>query len=70
MNYVVCVRGEGPISERVFTTENYAEFCQRASEIAKKYLSPIRARAIITSLGVFKQGGIIRMDAFIMEGRE
>lgn len=70
MKYIFGIDKEGPITDRVITTENYAEFCQKASTIARRYLSPARAKAIVMVLNDFEQGGTLHMDDLYMEGRE
>lgn len=68
MKYLACVRRalDAPFEERCTVTEDYAEFCRKTKAMAKKFLSPVRAKAISMLLADFEQGGNIHIDDFIM----
>lgn len=71
MKYLACVRGsDAPFEERCIVTEDYAEFCQKTSAMVKKFLSPLRAKAVVMLLSDFHHGGDIHIDEFIMATSE
>ena len=71
MRYLACVRGgDAPFEERCVVPENYAEFCQKVRTMAKKFLPPVRAKAVIMLLSDFEKGGDIHIDGFVMASSE
>ena len=70
MRYVAGVEGDAPIQERVVVTEDYSEYCRKTSELAKRFLSPARAKAITYLLRDFEHGNRAFIDNFYLEGKE
>lgn len=70
MRYVAGFQGEAPIQERVVVTEDYSEYCRKTSALAKRFLSPARAKAVTYLLRDFEQGGNAFISNFFMEGKE
>lgn len=71
MKYLACVRGaDAPFEQRCIVTEDYPEFCQKTSSMAKKFLPPTKAKAVIMLLAEFAEGGNIHIDDFLMASSE